>query len=268
MGKSEKEGYVFTARTEDGSRLKWLWRILGAQGCPGKLLIKLFMEEQVEPLCIARRGCASAHPGQVIEQVFQEWVVSGRFKRTVKDPELLKVLKQAQIERLIGVPWYHRTHRFLRLEGGLRFVFTTDKSDLPEFEKRILEGGEDTAYAELAVQELQNAVAQERNRMCRETLRAEHIVLITTVAQAAINERPVSPDAVRQLSDLGLLEPTTPFRRSRVPKEHTFLKYDFTNRDGVRHTGLVGFSADFRVASVTEKLPEEREFCCILSASP
>ncbi|HEY4505067.1 MAG TPA: hypothetical protein VJI73_04835 [Candidatus Paceibacterota bacterium] len=72
----------------------------------------------------------------MVDLAFQEWVTNGHFRKTIKDPSLLSVLKIAQDERLRNCRWPGRTHRFLPAEGSTwqkpRFILTTDKSDIAE----------------------------------------------------------------------------------------------------------------------------------------
>lgn len=258
VAKETRQGIIFTAR-------------LGKQRF-GRVSIQLFIEGQKKPV-----GTVKVHPWEggggtegLVDRAFQVWVTEGLFYRTVKDPSLLSVLTSAQSERLEEVSWYRKVFRFLPAEGSTcenpRFILTTDKSDLPDRYKRILEVGEDVVQREEAEQEEAHMLYAQEGRARDKNLRTEHAQLIRAVARSAISEKLAPADSIRALSELGLLKPSTSFRSGALfPGESSILWYDFTE-EGIRFAGYIGFDPDFQLLSVDERFPMENQVYLLAAA--
>lgn len=227
----------------------------------GMRRVKLFVEGQKRPVGTIKFSSLDAFGDNatLVDRAFQQWITDGLFYKTIKDIALLSILEIARRERLEGVEWYRRTHRFLTAEGctyqNPRFILTTDKSDLPNRYKRILEVGEEFVQREEAEQEEARKLRAKEERDHEENLRTKHAQLIIAVAKAAINEKSVLANDIRMLSELGLLKSSTSFRGGALfPGESSILWYDFT-KDETRYTGYIGFDADLKLLSVEERCP-------------
>ncbi len=246
-----REGVIFTARI-DKQRF-------------GKISVQLFNKGRKEPV-----GTVKIHPWEgsggtegLVDKAFQRWITNGLFYKTIKDPILLSILISAQCERLEDVAWYRRTFRFLPAKGSTyqnpQFILTTDKSDLSDRYKRILEVGEKIVQREEAEQEKTRKLRAKEEQDCEKNLRTEHAQLILAVAKAAINEKSVPVDRIRTLSELGLLKPSTNFRRgAQFPGESSILWYDFTENE-TRYAGYIGFDSNLQLLSVDERFPRENQ---------
>lgn len=197
----------------------------------------------------------------LLDKAFQRWVTDGLFYKTVKDPNLLSMLISPQREILEDLPWYRKTFRFLPAEGSTYqnpwFILTTDKSDLSDRYKRILEVGEDIVQRDEAEQEEASKFCAKEERDREKNLRTEHAQLIHAVAKMVIYEKLVPADSIRTVSELGLLKPSTSFRGGALfPGESSILWYDFTEEE-TRYAGYIGFDSDLQLLSVDERFPKD-----------
>ena len=125
--------------------------------------VKLYMENggkyPVGKLYIERKNALDS----LVDLAFLKWLTEGLFRKTVKDPELLEIFETARGERKYGVAWFRRTHRFvpMDLQSGM-FILTTDKSDLSDHYKRVLEIGEEAVRKEEEEAEKQRISREEK----------------------------------------------------------------------------------------------------------
>lgn len=257
---NEMVSETVTQETRQG--IIFVGRIIGKQRF-GMVSVQLFIEGLKKPVGIIKiyRWEGGGSTEGLVDKAFQKWVINGLFHKTVKNPSILSVLTETQRERLEGVVWYRKTFRFLPTEDSPhqnpRFILTSDKSDLPDRFKRILEVGEEVVQHEEAEREEARKLRAKEEQDREENLRIEHAELIRTAAKAAINEKSIPADSIKTLSKLGLLTQSTTFRSSVLfPGESVIFGYDFTENE-VRYVGYIGFDSDLQLLSVDERLPKD-----------
>jgi hypothetical protein len=197
----------------------------------------------------------------LFDEAFQEWVWRGGFYKTVKDPTLLSVLATYQKEKLEGVVYYRKTFRFLPARDGsreLRFVLTTDKSNLGEREKRMLQVGEEQVLRE-EKEARDKEIEEARKKDKREkNLRAKNRKRLLSIVKQAIKNQYVAPEDAKFLDKLGLLQETTTFRSSYYLGEATTFRYDF-RESGKEMCGFLGFGEKGELITIDERLPRDRD---------
>jgi hypothetical protein len=201
---------------------------------------------------------------ELVDKAFQIFITRGIWKDMPLDPTFKDILAVARIERLTNVFWYRRKHRFLPTtnltKDNLRFIFTDDKSDLGERQRRIVEIGEEAYAQEEAAREARERAEAAAKRQKNDALRTEHAELIKSTALSAIKDHSVPEGTGKKLAELGLLGPSTNFRNgSQFPGEARIILYEFADGE-LKYTGYLGFDEHYNLLSVDERLPEMKEF--------
>ncbi|MGD0977308.1 MAG: hypothetical protein ABR875_03380 [Minisyncoccia bacterium] len=249
VAKEMRLGVVFTAKvlTEFGSVFLF---VEGQEEPVGEIFISYLVDINPSDL-----------PEQIADNAFQIWVRNNWFLRTVSDANLLSMLSIVRDEILGKVEVYRKTFRFLRAEGSTnknpRFILTTDKSDLPERQRRILEVGEEVVLREEAEQKTARKLKAREEEDCKKNLRKEHTQFILKVTKEAFSKQGVSKEDAKKLFDLGLLERSTTFRSGALfPGEAFTLLYDYTE-DGIEQMGFIGFDSNLELISIDGRLPNQ-----------
>jgi hypothetical protein len=202
----------------------------------------------------------------LVDKAFQWWVTNGLYVETIKDPELFAILEVAQKERLGQVVWYLKTWCFIfdrinspTADGCERFILTTDKSDLPDREKRIIEIGEEAVLREESKKKEDEALAEKKKREAEEETRKQNSQFISATVKAAIKGDVIEVKDVKRLEELGLLEESTSFRSGAAfPGERTMFRYDFSEGE-IKYMGFIGFDAEYHLISVDQRFPQEKQ---------
>ncbi len=221
--------------------------------------VKLFIRGQSKPVGTVKLEYWRGDNIILGDIAFQMWVTEGFFHKTVTDPNLLSVLVLCQRERRANLVWYRRTFRFVLAEGGteknILFILTTDKSDLSDRQKRILEVGEDAVEREEAEREAARKLREKNRRDHKEEMRIKHAQLIRMTVRSAIDSKSVPLDDVKTLDGIGLLRSSTNFRHFELyPGECSVLEYQFAEGETV-FSGFIGFDSDLHLISIDERLP-------------
>lgn len=247
MNEETRQGFIFTAKVERPTEVD--------------AIVSLFLEGNDEPIDQITLSLfdAMANDPVAVDRAFQKWVGGGLFNYVIEDPALLNALTIDQREIKEGIPWYRKTFRFLRAAGSTTsFILTSDKSDLPERERRMLELGEETVLQEEAKAREAEGLQRKEELGRKRELRGQYEQIITRLAKSALNKKSTGIDDVRTLSEVGLLEPTTTFRNSLCPREALIFWYDFVE-EGVRYVGYVGFDHGLQLVSIDERLPQPNQ---------